>query len=466
MAMHEEPGHSPDVSPDAGERARRPVTYLHIGAPKSGTSYLQSALWDNRDALRADGVLYPGEQYLSHTHAVLDLQGQRFFGYEDPAIPGAWQRMVAGVRAWNGTAIISQELLSPARPEAIERALEALDFCEVHLVYTARDLARQVPAVWQENLKNRYDLTFGEFATALRAPQEEMHTLAVGFWRMQDAAGVLSRWSRGIPPERVHLITIPPPDAPRDVLWARFCAVTGLDAGRYALPGAAVNVSLGVAEANLLRRLNLALGDDVRWPVYDECVKGFLGADVLAGRPGRRAISLPGGERPWLTERSRQLVDELRKEDYDVAGDLDELLPAAPPGSAGTTSPDDPADREMLDAAVRSMAALLGRLQGRRDDLDRLTAERDGLRTELTAVRADRDRLHEETGRLREEGDRLREEGDRLREVLAKPAAKLFVRRLSERHRAVMRVRIIYWNIVQAGRRLRRGRHGGDRDVR
>src|SRR3954451_19660102 len=117
-----------------------PVTYVHIGAPKSGTTYLQKALWDNRAALRDRGVLYPGETFASHAHAVLDLTRQRFFGHEDPAIPGAWDRMVEQIRAWNGTAIISQELLSPARPDVIERALTSLAFSEVHLVYTARDL--------------------------------------------------------------------------------------------------------------------------------------------------------------------------------------------------------------------------------------------------------------------------------------------------------------------------------------
>jgi hypothetical protein len=423
----------------------RPVTYVHIGAPKSGTTYLQKALWSNRAALRDNGVLYPGEDFLSHTHAVLDLTRQRFFGHEDPAIPGAWERTVEAIRAWDGTAIVSQELLSPARPDVIERALTSLAFSEVHLIYTARDLARQVPAAWQENVKNRYDLGFEEFVESLRAPAEEMHTLAVGFWRMQDAADVLARWGATLPPEHVHLVTIPRGGVPRDFVWSRFCAVTGLDAGAYALPGEAVNVSLGLNEATLLRRLNLALGEEVRWPVYNQCVTGLVGMDVLAGRRGQTRIVLPGEARAWVAERSRQMADALRKEDYDVVGDLEDLVPEA--GSAPW--PAGPSEAEMLEGAVAGMAALVGRLQAWRDDLDRLAADRDalraeagGLRTELGHVRADRDRLHAE--------------GEELREILAKSATKLFVRRLSERHRSVMRVRIIYWNVVEAGRRLRR----------
>ena len=34
--------------------------YLHIGLPKTGTTYLQTILWQNRAALSAQAVLVPG----------------------------------------------------------------------------------------------------------------------------------------------------------------------------------------------------------------------------------------------------------------------------------------------------------------------------------------------------------------------------------------------------------------------
>jgi hypothetical protein len=443
----------------------RPVTYVHIGSPKSGTTYLQRALWNNREALRDRGVLYPGEVFRSHTHAVLDLQRRRFFGHQDPAIPGAWQRTVEEIRAWNGTAIISQELLSPAGPDAIERALASLAFSEVHLIFTARDLARQVPAAWQEDVKNRYDLGFEEFVASLRAPEEEMHPQAAGFWRMQDAAGVLARWGRDVPPEHVHLVTIPQGNVPQRTLWIRFCAVTGLDADAYTLPGDRANVSLGLNEASLLRRLNTALGEEVRWPLYNECVTGLLGVDTLAGRPRSQKIVLPAGARAWITEQAHQMIEALRKERYEIVGDLNDLVPealAVPRDEpTGEDEPfEQPADSAMLDAAVDSMAALLGRLQAWRDDLDHLSVERDALRADIGGLRADIGGLRTELDLVRADRDRLQAEGEELREVLAKSATKLFVRRLSEEHRSVMRLRIIYWNIVEAGRRLRRGVRG------
>ena len=41
--------------------------------------------------------------------------------------------------------------------------MQDLSFAEVHVVCTARDLARQIPAVWQEDVKNRHVVTFADF---------------------------------------------------------------------------------------------------------------------------------------------------------------------------------------------------------------------------------------------------------------------------------------------------------------
>ncbi|MCO5985783.1 hypothetical protein NE235_06640 [Actinoallomurus spadix] len=446
----------------AAEPLNRPVTYLHIGAPKSGTTYLQSLLWNNRDALREDGVLYPGPHYLSHTHAALDLQRTRFAGYADPAVPGAWDRLVDEVRAWNGTTIISQELFSPARPDAIERAMASLAFSDVHLVYTARDLVRQAPAAWQEDIKNRHTITFEEFMAALRAPAEEMHPLGVGFWRMQDAAEVLERWGAGLRPGHIHLITIPRERerARRSPLWERFCQVTGLAPERYDTTRATPNPSLGADEANLLRRLNLALGEDLRWPLYNRCVTGLLAVDTLPHRPERRPIVLTGPDRDWMRDQCVRIVGALREREYDVVGDLDDLVPPVSPGEPAAAEtggpegpspvrPDEPSETAMLDSAVVSMVALLGRLQKWRDEADHLQRVNAELSAEGETLRAERSALLAER-------EALRAEIAAQREILAKPATKLFVRRLSEKNRAVMRARIIYWNVVEGLRRVRR----------
>ncbi len=48
--------------------------YLHVGVPKSGTTFLQASLTANRKALRAAGVLYPGGEERMFLAAV-DVRG-------------------------------------------------------------------------------------------------------------------------------------------------------------------------------------------------------------------------------------------------------------------------------------------------------------------------------------------------------------------------------------------------------
>ena len=150
--------------------AGQSVVYFHVGAPKTGTTFLQRVLWQNRDALREAGVLYPGETLGAQVHAAFDLRKAGFQSYQDPRTPGAWAAVVSQARDWPGPVIISQELFSPATKAQIDTALDDLSFADVHIVYTARELSRQIPAAWQEDLKNRFTPTFDEFVSAIRNP--------------------------------------------------------------------------------------------------------------------------------------------------------------------------------------------------------------------------------------------------------------------------------------------------------
>ncbi len=245
-------------SESAGPRAR-PVVFLHVGAAKSGTTYLQNILWHNRDRLREHGVLYPGADMAAHVRAAFDLRRTFFPGASDPEIPGAWRRLVDEVRDWPGTVIISQELFAPAWKKHVRRALADLDFADVHVVFTARDLARQIPAHWQEDIKNRFDVSFADFVAPLKRPDWLEFEIARLFWTLQDPVYVLERWAANLPPERVHIVTLPRPGAPRDLLWRRFCTATGLAPEDYDLAAPFDNPSLGLAETQFLLRLNTAL---------------------------------------------------------------------------------------------------------------------------------------------------------------------------------------------------------------
>ena len=336
---------------------RRPRVFLHIGAPKTGTTYLQNVLWHNRDALRQAGVLYPGLSKDAQFHAAMDLRQAYFQEHLNPAVPGAWERLVGQARAWRGDVVISHELFSMLDAQVVQDALVHLGWAEVHLVCTARDLARQVPAVWQEDIKNRQVLSFGEFTRELSNPGPTTHYLANLFWQMQDIPLVLDTWAATLPPERVHLVTVPPPGAGPDELWSRFSQVIGIDSigGEIDL-GCEPNRSMGIAETNLLRKLNLALGDSLDWPAYDVLVKDFLALSVM-GAHASVPLALPLADHEWVAQRTRLMVDTLRARHWRIIGDLNDLIPTAP--EQRPRHPDDTTDGELAEAAVHALAGLL-----------------------------------------------------------------------------------------------------------
>lgn len=346
-----------------------PVVLLHLGTPKSGTTYLQNVLWRHKAALRKAGVLYPGRHYAAQFWAALDLQRIHFGGYKNPEVEGAWERLVERVREWPGISVISHEMFAPAGPEHVARALEDLDFAEVHLVLTARDLQRQIPAVWQEDLKNRHSVDYRTFLKALSDPAGGGLAEAETFWRMQNLTDIFARWTGTIPPERIHVVTVPPSGAPHDLLWHRFAGLLGIDGTDFDVSEIKSNPSLGAVEATLLRRVNQSIDrrpappqapDEpaVSWPAYEKGIKVRLATRTLARRPLKLRFGLPPEEFEWVDRRAAGFIATFRRRGYGIVGDLDELRPSPPDPSRVLQHPDDVPDALVLDVAVETMADL------------------------------------------------------------------------------------------------------------
>ena len=105
--------------------------------------------------------------------------------------------------------------------------------------------------------------------------------------------------------------------------------MVGIDPDTYDTSQAFTNTSLGVAEASFLRRLNLALDDEVGWPLYNEMVKHHLAQDVLVNRPGQRGPAHATRRRRLGRRTGDRLVERLATAGYDIVGTLDDLRPTA-----------------------------------------------------------------------------------------------------------------------------------------
>ncbi len=335
--------------------------YLHIGAPKTGTTYLQGVLDTNRRALKRAGLLYPKLPGIAHHSALWDLRRmwqEREFNVE---VRGHWDRVVRKVAAWEGpSALLSSELFVYAEPDEVARALTSFGDSEVHVVYTARDLVRQVPAVWQERLKNQHTMRYDAFVSDVIGRSRS--GMARSFWLAQDAPKALARWSSGIPAGHVHVVTMPPSGSAPDLLWNRLAAVVGLDGTQYVADVPATNTSFGAVEAEVLRRLNERQAGDLGAAAYRRVVRNGL-FDVLDRVvPDKTKITLSPAEHAALVKRSAGLVADLEAGGYDVVGDLADLVPVPfSPAGGEQRRPGDVTDVEVNEALLDALFLVLRR---------------------------------------------------------------------------------------------------------
>jgi hypothetical protein len=336
---------------------------VHIGEPKTGTTFLQDALWANRARLAAAGLQLPGYSDRDHSRASRDLR-ETPRPASDPADPwtGEWDVLAGQALCARDRAVISNELLAASSPQQAERAVCSLLRAEVHVVVTVRNFAAFLPAEWQEAVKCRgtagWEAWLDAVIAAERAADRRRRSW---FWRVHDTLALLDMWSRHIPPDQVHVVTVPH-QASGSLLWTRFAAAMEIDPGGCDVTRGRRNSSLGYAETEFLRRMNEALPADMPDWFYAREIKQILAHGVLSDRPHHARLVLPPSHAAWAAEQAEILLAGLRDAKYDIVGDLADLRPAE---EAGHASPaDQPAPQraeQQLEAAVQAAVSLADR---------------------------------------------------------------------------------------------------------
>jgi hypothetical protein len=317
---------------------------LHVGLPKTGTTYLQAVLAHHRHELREAGVLYPFVKPQAMFLGAVEVRGSHEkFGLDPAEVAGTWQALADRVRAHDGTSVISHEILGGAEPDEIARALAPYDGLEVHVVVTARDLGRQATAHWQEEVKLGDTRSFADLEREeLRADrpadgaggEPRPH-----FWHAQDYAAAVRRWSSAVPADQVHLVVCPPAGAPTEVLWQRFAAACGIRPGVVdPLVVPPVNPSLTTESIAVLRAVNLALAGQLTPREHARFVKRGLGEGRLAALPGTPART-PASLADVLVPAAERWGREIAEGGHAVHGSLTDLAPTL--AGARDPHPDD-----------------------------------------------------------------------------------------------------------------------------
>ncbi|MFS3129363.1 hypothetical protein ACLM5J_13255 [Nocardioides sp. Bht2] len=293
---------------------------LHIGAMKTGTTFLQSVLMTNPEPLAQAGVRFLGGRFGTQSLAVRDILNL-------PKAPKAnrkrWQKLVAELAEPEvQVGVVSMEFLSFARPRHLAAFFEPLAGVDVEVVLTVRDMFRVVPAQWQTFTRNFGTDSWSKYQQRIvpgllnRRGGQAAHT----FHRAQDIETILDRWRTVVPDDRIHLVTVPGPEAPRDLLWRRFLEAANLPPIEVDLSQTKDNSSVGYASCDFLRRVNQDLGDvrpasyrnEMR-PLINTALaplRGSEGKPVLDRRTARYAARrndelrhlLSDGPHPWVGE--------------------------------------------------------------------------------------------------------------------------------------------------------------------
>lgn len=363
---------------DPYSRVMAGCVYLHIGAPKSGTTYLQTLLWQNQTRLRDHGTLLPGRRPLDHNDISTWTRSVK---------PGAQHvattdRLLAQIHAWDGPVILSCEWFTMAAPAQIAALVSALNAPDVRVIFTARDLTSAVPGAWQETAKLGTAKPLSAFVADLDTGVNPRWC-----WQTLDPSVALPPWCDVVGTDHVTVVTVPPRGAGPDLLWQRFCAACDLDPTPFDTTTATANESVGAESARFLELVGPSLRealrvDESRWYVPYRWIRELLAHDLLVPRGGRK-IALEDAARDRLGERALVTQKWLGASGVRVLGDLAELDPS--PARPEAVAPEDVSTEDVLDIALDVIPTLLGKLRDEHDRAERARRETTRLRQELAA---------------------------------------------------------------------------------
>lgn len=328
------------------------TVFLHVGPPKSGTSYIQAVLAANKDRLAENGLLFPGRRWRDQVHAVEHVKS--LTADSETPTTGPWPKLVREINAWPQSAVITMEWLAGVDPEQARRIAGTWDV-PVHVILTVRDLGRTIPAAWQEFLQNGETWSWDEFMRSVVSSSPNESRAGRLFWRQQDLGRILASWRDAVPAERVHVVTVPRTGQPPGELWTRFARATGV-AGVLVDASGGGNESLGLESTELMLAVNRVSREEGLEPlVYQEMLKYALAKRGLSKRRHResRNRSMPAEFAEWLELRSAEQIRAITSAGATVVGDLAELEP-----QPVFDDPPAPTDAAMLAAAVDGIVAL------------------------------------------------------------------------------------------------------------
>ena len=308
---------------------------IHIGPPKTGTTYLQDAFRGNREAVSAQGVHYAGQSHrrVEGVQAVMGMAGP--MSGKVPPI-ARWQALVDEINgAGDQRVLLSNERFSVATPTAIRSIVEELGPDRVHIAVTLRPLGRILSSHWQQKVQSGLPIPFDEFLEQVLGDPDSDRSKSL-FWVGQRHDQLIARWAEVVGPRNVTVIALDERD--HDMVLRVFEQLLGLESGTLVADGDRTNRSMTLAEIEIVSAFNEqffaeGLSRPLHARVMHHGVRTNLGVAtfIKAREPGpdEQRIETP----QWALDRAGEIADEMvdaiTASGVRIVGDLENLRPVA-----------------------------------------------------------------------------------------------------------------------------------------
>jgi hypothetical protein len=317
--------------------------FIHVGAPKCGSTALQSWLASNRATLARHGVHYvsKGAHWVAPAKSLVGV-ADRISG--KPLPPREWQRLVAAVRKVtpnprsSARAIVSSEWYAGASDDAVERAVRDLDGSRMHALLFVRPLSSTLVSAWQQALKLGGRQSLNEWLITLF--DEPSSPTAERAWGKHRYDLIAARWSKHLGADRVTIVILDPKNP--ESLFRTVEQIVAVAPGTASAAPKRTNQSLSPFESEVLLALNrefYARGGTLR--EYRQGVlrtfDGYVNS-VRVGTPEK--MRLPHAWEPRVAARNEEIAMGIERSGVNVIGDLAHFRTPAPEGSLAAEAPD------------------------------------------------------------------------------------------------------------------------------
>ena len=241
---------------------------LHIGLMKTGTTYIQNILSENRKVIKKNGWIYPGD-LLNQQHAFYNILKSEISWIQKNYVANQarGEALIKLISEPSSNMIVSSEALSSVSQTGVDILFKSIktgfSLDNVHVIVTARSISKLIPSFWQQALKTGTTENLEEYTERFIS----------GYWdpntanhRIHNIHYCLSTWSTYINPKNMHLVIVPDKENTKETLWETFSKPLTTIGFKALVPTITKqkndNVSFSMLESIFLQLLNKKMKQD------------------------------------------------------------------------------------------------------------------------------------------------------------------------------------------------------------